>query len=221
MTSKRHQPVEPRSVRGRAVETSANLLGSAPRDPAAARHIDPQWVGYYRVLLALRRRLADDRAEELAELGSPLEPHSLSQADTASDEFDHDMLLAELSTVQDRMFEVDAALRRIEDHTYGVCELTGCPIPPERLRAVPWTRFTAAAARRLEHEEAIGRPHLGQLGSVRRPRVATLAPAEPVEDEQEISTDERSAAEASAGDEVEAEADRRPEAASTQNREAV
>jgi DnaK suppressor protein len=39
--------------------------------------------------------------------------------------------------------EVDRALAKIEAGTYGVSELSGRPIPIERLRAVPWARLTA------------------------------------------------------------------------------
>lgn len=168
----------------------AAILGSAPRDPAVARHIDARWLGYHRVLLALRRRLVDDRTEELAEVTSPLESHGMSLADTATDEFDHDMLLAELSTVQDRLFEVDEALRRIENHTYGVCELTGKPIPAARLRAVPWTRFTEHAAEQLERQQALGKPHFGELGSVRPPGLTSPVSAETLLEQHEPSADD-------------------------------
>ena len=60
-------------------------------------------------------------------------------------------------------YEVDAALKRLEDGTYGVCELTGRPIFWERLEAVPWTRFCIGA----EIELAIGsHPHIGSLRTV-------------------------------------------------------
>jgi len=202
-----------------ATAVIATILGSSPRDPAVARHIDPKWLGYYRVLLALRRRLVDDRNEELAEVANPLEPHGMSLADTATDEFDHDMLLAELSTVQDRLFEVDEALRRIEDHTYGVCELTGKPIPAERLRAIPWTRFTGHAAGQLERQEAIGRPHFGELGSVRKPRKATLASAETDPDENEPPAGDRSSAEPPAEEESDAELKARAQRPTPQDQE--
>jgi RNA polymerase-binding transcription factor DksA len=185
---------EPKSKTSPTATSSATtaVLGSAPADPARARHIDPQWAGHYRALVTLRQRLSEDRAEELAAVAMPLESHSLSQADSASDEFDHDMLLAELSAVQDRLFEIDEALRRIENHTYGVCELTGKPIPRERLRAIPWTRFTKDVEARLERERAVGKPHFGELHSLRAPGLTTPAPAgESVFDQPEPSVDRR------------------------------
>ncbi len=36
--------------------------------------------------------------------------------------------------------EIDAALQRIEDGTYGTCEVEGTPIEFERLQALPWAR---------------------------------------------------------------------------------
>jgi DnaK suppressor protein len=39
--------------------------------------------------------------------------------------------------------EIDRALAKIQQGTYGVSELSGRPIPIERLQAVPWARLTA------------------------------------------------------------------------------
>jgi DnaK suppressor protein len=49
---------------------------------------------------------------------------------------------------RDLLGEVDRALAKMKAGTYGVSELSGSPIPVERLRAVPWARFTAAEEER-------------------------------------------------------------------------
>lgn len=54
---------------------------------------------------------------------------------------DHDRALLE---------EIDGALARMRAGTYGVSEVSGRPIPFERLRAVPWARCGAAEAERIE-----------------------------------------------------------------------
>lgn len=41
---------------------------------------------------------------------------------------------------------VDHALDKVKDGSYGICEVTGAPIPVERLRAIPWATMTVAAA---------------------------------------------------------------------------
>jgi len=129
--------------------------------------VNPKWASHYRVLLGLHERLLKERGEQLAQAAEPIEPHSMDIADSASDEFDHDLALSRLSAEQDALFEVEEALRRILNGTYGVCEETGKPIPEERLKAIPWARFAREVEARLENEGAVRRPHLGALGSVR------------------------------------------------------
>ena len=46
--------------------------------------------------------------------------------------------------------EIDAALKRMEDGTYGICEKTGKDIPYERLKAVPYTRYSIDAKKNEE-----------------------------------------------------------------------
>ena len=36
--------------------------------------------------------------------------------------------------------EIDHALAKLDDGTYGLCEVSGLPIPKERLEAIPWAR---------------------------------------------------------------------------------
>jgi DnaK suppressor protein len=49
---------------------------------------------------------------------------------------------------QQTLSEIDAALQRIEDGTYGICENCGKPIGAERLAAIPWTRLCIDDQRR-------------------------------------------------------------------------
>ena len=46
--------------------------------------------------------------------------------------------------------EIDDALQRIEDGTYGICEATGKPIAKARLEAKPWAKYRVEYARMLE-----------------------------------------------------------------------
>lgn len=111
----------------------------------------------------------------------------MDPADSASDEFDHNVALAVLSAEQDALLEIDAALNRIRTGTYGTCEATGKPIPAARLRAIPWTRFAHSAEAQQEVAGEIRTPHLGKLGTIR-----TLRPASRLSDAVavEASTEE-------------------------------
>lgn len=143
--------------------------------------INPKWRWHRQMLLRVRERLREARGEKLADAAQPLEPHSIDIADTATDEFDHDMALAHLSAEQDALYEVDQALARIAAGTYGLCEATGEEIAPERLRAVPWTRFCRDAQTRLEELGAIPSEHLGEAASLHAPPQVFATGDEPVE----------------------------------------
>ena len=129
------------------------------------KQIKTEWRWHYEVLVALRDRLVTEQVQRLKEAGEALEPHSMSLADSGTDEFDHDLSLSDLSAKQDAIYEVDQALRRIVDGSYGICEITRKRIPPARLRAVPWTRFSKAVESELEDSGALSHARLGELGS--------------------------------------------------------
>lgn len=50
----------------------------------------------------------------------------------------------------EKLRQIDRALEKIEDGSYGICEGTGKPIPESRLKAVPWTPYTIEYAESLE-----------------------------------------------------------------------
>jgi len=50
---------------------------------------------------------------------------------------------------RDLLIQIDEALRRIEDKTYGICLATGKPISKERLIAKPWAKYSIDVARQV------------------------------------------------------------------------
>ncbi len=120
----------------------------------------------YRRLLALRERVLSDRGQLIHDAAVAVDPNGTHLADSGTDEFERDLEFALLAATQDTFFEIEAALRRIERGTYGVCEMTGEPIPEARLEAIPWARFTADAERRWEAQDGMVKPHLGEFRRV-------------------------------------------------------
>lgn len=163
-------------------------------DPNIVRHplaadsprVPRRWAWHYRSLLALRERLLAERTHQRESAAEPLEPHSMDLADSATDEFDHDMVLRGLSAGQELLVQVDAALQRILDGTYGVCLETGRPIPAQRLRAIPWASFGVAAERRLEAQGGGVTARLGSLRSVREPITGDIEDSVVDEDEAPV-----------------------------------
>ena len=89
---------------------------------------------------------------EEASLGelSSLDQH---QADVGTETFNRERDLSILEEVEAELADVDHALRRLDDGTYGSCEACGKTIADERLEALPATRFCIddQAAAEREH----------------------------------------------------------------------
>ncbi len=71
-------------------------------------------------------------------------------ADHGTDTSDQDTVRMLAEADRRLLWEIDAALERIEAKTYGICEQSGELIPTARLDAVPWARYTVQAAREIE-----------------------------------------------------------------------
>ena len=71
-------------------------------------------------------------------------------ADTATVTFDRELDYTLEENEENLLAEIDAALKRIEDGTYGTCRICGRPIGEERLEAVPWTTLCIEDARKEE-----------------------------------------------------------------------
>jgi DnaK suppressor protein len=63
------------------------------------------------------------------------------QGDLGTDVFEQQRELAQREELLDRMDKVDKALLRIEEGTFGISEVSGKPIPLERLKVLPWTTY--------------------------------------------------------------------------------
>ncbi len=151
-----------------ASATAASILGKSAVEPRANGQpkIKPEWQKYYQHLLELRERLMNQMSGLAKESAEEMSSYSLHMADSGTDNFDRDFALSLLSSDQDAIYEIEEALKRIEKDTYGICELTGKPIPRTRLDAIPWTRFTVEAQSQLERDGAMRQRRLGALGTV-------------------------------------------------------
>lgn len=167
-TKKKNEKPAPRT-KPAGVATAAAILGR----PVVANgkkngevKIKPEWQKFHQCLLDLREQLTRQMNGLAKESAQEMAGYSLHMADSGTDNFDRDFALSLLSSDQDAIYEIEEALKRIEKNTYGICELTGKPIPKARLEAIPWTRFTVQAQAQLEREGALRQRRLGQLGTV-------------------------------------------------------
>lgn len=110
-------------------------------------------------LAAERDRLNDVKAsldgvseesenESISEL-SDLDQHP---ADVGTETFDRERDLSILDQVEGELADVERALQKLDEGTYGVCEACGEPIEDERLEALPAARFCLKHQTAAEHQ---------------------------------------------------------------------
>ena len=154
--------------------TTAAILGlpASPAKRAAQKRKEAKlknggkWAKQMQLLINLRDRLTDQRNGLAKESAKEMESYGVHMADSGTDNFDRDFNLSLLSSDQNVIYEIEEALKRIEKDTYGVCEITGKPIPQTRLNAIPWTRFRVDAQSELEQYGILQNRSLGRLGTI-------------------------------------------------------
>jgi RNA polymerase-binding transcription factor DksA len=115
---------------------------------------------YQRLLLALKRRLGADltalEAEALHATGGeasggfsnvPTHP-----ADLGTDAYEEEIDLSLLEKKDQILLEINDALERLEQKTFGRCEECGQAIPEKRLEALPYARYCVRDAKRFQDQ---------------------------------------------------------------------
>lgn len=84
--------------------------------------------------------------EALRKERSDLSNMPIHMADAGSDTFEQENTLGLMDSERKMLTEIDNALDRIENKTYGLCENDTEPIPKARLKAIPWARYCLKCA---------------------------------------------------------------------------
>src|SRR5438132_4196064 len=111
-------------------------------------------------LLGVRETFADEHLNDESESDNVSELSSIDQhqADLGTETFEREKDLSILEQVDAELADVEHALHRLDDGSYGTCEVDGKPIPEERLEAQPATRFCLEHQVQAEREAMHGRP---------------------------------------------------------------
>jgi DnaK suppressor protein len=100
-----------------------------------------------RVVAAIEN-LQEESSGNLAEEAGEETAHDL--ADSATDTYDRELDHTLEENSEQILAEIDAALQRIEEGTYGICTNCGEQISEERLEALPWATLCIDCARDRE-----------------------------------------------------------------------
>jgi RNA polymerase-binding transcription factor DksA len=150
-----------KTVRVRGRSSTQDILGGV----GLSNKVQRRWEEHHRRLNVLRDEISGNKNRQAFCAKEEQQSFGEHMADAATDSYDRDCALALLSSAQNALYEIEQALRRIANGTYGTCELTGKAIESERLKAIPWTRYSAGAQNQLEARGYGDRVQLGELGS--------------------------------------------------------
>ncbi len=102
----------------------------------------------------LRKRLEEEREQLLLEAKKS---HNVTEinahgdiVDQSNDYTDRELLLGLAEHDKQRLMEINAALERMDNGTYGICEMSGEEISDERLIAMPTARYTLECQAKIE-----------------------------------------------------------------------
>jgi DnaK suppressor protein len=113
------------------------------------------------------QELVEQRDRTLAEIGrlqaearAEIEPASAGDedlVDAAADIYERSKVLSFIYRLEEKVEQLDRAIESLEKGTYGICEICGAPIPPERLEIVPETTLCVKCAQEQEARAGIRR----------------------------------------------------------------
>jgi RNA polymerase-binding transcription factor DksA len=109
-------------------------------------------LNYFKQLIMERRAAAIEEIERLEKYlapenseGATDSAYSYHMADAGTDTMHLDNVYIQIERQKTLIGYLDRALERITNKTYGICRVTGTPIPRERLEAIPHTEISVAA----------------------------------------------------------------------------
>ncbi len=154
--------------------TSSGSTRRGRRRPMSSRRrsVPEKYKRYHKLLIDLRKHLTEGierHSEEtlkrsVKDDSGDLSSYGQHMADAGTDTFDRDFALSLVSNEQEALSEIEAAIKRIRDGTYGICEITAKPISKERLLAVPFARNSAEAQKQIERNRHHSRTQAGLFG---------------------------------------------------------
>ena len=111
---------------------------------------------FKKLLLSKRAEIVGDVSsienETLYKTRSDLSNMPIHMADVGTDNYEQEFTLELLDGERKVLAEIEAALKRIEEGAYGICEGTGKVIERQRLEAIPWAKYSVDYANRKEKD---------------------------------------------------------------------
>jgi RNA polymerase-binding protein DksA len=86
------------------------------------------------------------------EASGDLSAYTVHLADMSADTYERELSMGLASSEQEVLYQIDEALKRMDEGTYGTCQQCGKPISLSRLKAVPYTSLCIGCQRAKEQK---------------------------------------------------------------------
>jgi RNA polymerase-binding protein DksA len=113
------------------------------------------------LLITERAKLADeiksiakDASTSPRDASGDLSAYTVHMADMAADTYDRELSMNIASSEQEILYQIDDALKRLDDGSYGICQQCNQPIAMSRLKAVPYASLCISCQRSKEQQKS-------------------------------------------------------------------
>lgn len=143
-----------------------------PRKVKSARAFRKDELMFFRTQLQkqldlIQRNLnalaGDNLKRSLVDLAGTTSAHSTHMADHGTDNFDRELALNLASSRQESLYDIEDAIRRVDEGTYGSCDACSGAIELPRLKALPFAKKCVACQNAAERGRTKYRPFGGTL----------------------------------------------------------
>ena len=161
-----------------------------PRKVKPARAFNKTELQFFRAQLQKQLDLIQGNLTALAgdnlkrspiEASGDISAHSTHMADQGTDNFDRELALNLASSRQESLYDIEDAIRRIDEGSYGACESCGGAIERPRLKALPFAKKCMVCQNAAERGRTKYRPFGGTLPLQQLAAEDAAEPAEPME----------------------------------------
>jgi DnaK suppressor protein len=102
------------------------------------------------ILDAIERISEDTLKKSQKDASGDISGYTFHMADVATDNYDREFSLGLASNDRQSLYELDDALKRIEEGTFGVCEECKTVLTKARLKALPYARLCLSCQQKRE-----------------------------------------------------------------------
>ena len=114
------------------------------------KKIDKKTINDFKKILIKKKEEINDQINHISsetlkksqkDASGDISGYSFHMADVATDNYDREFNLDLADNERNILYEIDAALKKVEEGTFGICEDCDKLIPKQRLKAVPYAKL--------------------------------------------------------------------------------